>query len=104
MEGARDVTRHSRLSASSMIVAIMGTALLMGLGGHASADSPGGGAAWPLETGVPGNATWAHIAADSEGNAVGGWGQDYGNRSDVGANRFGNGPGWGSPMAVGTAQ
>src|SRR2546422_457640 len=102
MEGARDVTRHSRLSASSMIVAIMGTALLMGLGGHASADSPGWGAAVPLETGVPGNATWAHIAADSQGNAIAVWVQDYGNRSDIWANRFVNGPGWGSPIAVET--
>src|SRR2546425_57045 len=102
MEGARDVTRHSRLSASSMIVAIMGTALLMGLGGHASADSPGWGAAVPLETGVPGNATWAHIAADSQGNAIAVWVQDYGNRSDIWANRFVNGPGWGSPIAIET--
>src|SRR3989442_3454726 len=102
MEGARDVTRHSRLSGSSMIVAIMGTALLMGLGGHASADSPGWGAAVPLETGVPGNATWAHIAADSQGNAIAVWVQDYGNRSDIWANRFVNGPGWGSPIAIET--
>ena len=85
-----------------MIVAIMGTALLMGLGGHASADSPGWGAAVPLETGVPGNATWAHIAADSQGNAIAVWVQDYGNRSDIWANRFVNGPGWGSPIAIET--
>src|SRR3989442_1577787 len=74
----------------------------MGLGGHASADSPGWGAAVPLETGVPGNATWAHIAADSQGNAIAVWVQDYGNRSDIWANRFVNGPGWGSPIAIET--
>src|SRR5437867_2614088 len=102
MEGARDVTRHSRLSASSMIVAIMGAALFMSLGGHASADSPGWGAAVSLETGEPGNASSADIAADSQGNAIAVWVQDYGDRSDIWANRFVNGPGWGSPTAIET--
>src|SRR5437899_4863787 len=60
MEGARYVTRLSRLSAFGAIVAITVAALLMGSAGHASAQSSGWMAAVPLETGVPGNATGAN--------------------------------------------
>jgi len=102
MEGARYVTRLSRLSAFGAIVAITVAALLMGSAGHASAQSSGWMAAVPLETGVPGNATGANIAADSQGNAIAVWVQEYGNRSDIWANRFVNGPGWGSPTAIET--
>src|SRR5437870_10567312 len=73
MEGARYVTRLSRLSAFGAIVAITVAALLMGSAGHASAQSSGWMAAVPLETGVPGNATGANIAADSQGNAIAVW-------------------------------
>src|SRR6266571_816829 len=98
--GARYVARLPRLGASGVMVAIAVSALLTGFAGRAAADDAGWGAPVPVETGVAGNASQADIAVDPQGNAIAAWVQDLGNRSDIWANRFVSGSGWGLPTAI----
>lgn len=72
---------------------------------YANRFTPGAGWGTPqaLETDDRGDAMGPRVAMDPAGNAVATWSQSDGVTSDVLANRYAVGSGWGSPLALETA-
>ena len=62
----------------------------------------GRGTATLIETDNAGNAGYPSIAMDTSGNAIAVWGQSDGIRSNVLANRYGAGTGWGTAVLLET--
>lgn len=67
------------------------------------APGAGWGIAEPIEANGPGDARAARVALDGQGNAIAVWQQYAGTRSNIWANRYVPGSGWGTAVLIETS-